>query len=164
MFFNTIAYFKFLLKSQNQHGLHSPFVYDFVTKGLYKKGIKISNFNEYSELQSLSKKQQKVLSKIVKYFKINTIYFDVLKFTKTSEKGFRLLFISNINVLSEVDFKDLNSKEIIIVHGIYQNKKSYQKWQEITKNKDITVSVDLFYFGLIFSRKEQAKEYFTIRS
>ncbi|SHG43973.1 Methyltransferase domain-containing protein [Salegentibacter echinorum] len=30
-------YIKFLLKSQNQHGLHSPFVYDLVTKCFYDK-------------------------------------------------------------------------------------------------------------------------------
>jgi predicted O-methyltransferase YrrM len=31
------SYLKFLIKSTNQHGIHSPFVYNFVTKCLYKK-------------------------------------------------------------------------------------------------------------------------------
>ena len=31
------AYIKFLTKASNQHGVHSPFVYDFVTKCLYNK-------------------------------------------------------------------------------------------------------------------------------
>jgi predicted O-methyltransferase YrrM len=31
------TYFHFLLRSSNQHGIHSPFVYDFVTKALYPK-------------------------------------------------------------------------------------------------------------------------------
>lgn len=35
--YQIIAYIKFLLKSTNQHGVHSPFVYDFVTKCLYDK-------------------------------------------------------------------------------------------------------------------------------
>ena len=34
------SYFKFLLTSTNEHGVHSPFVFDFVTKGLYKKDLK----------------------------------------------------------------------------------------------------------------------------
>lgn len=37
MLFQLKSYFNFLLKSQNQHGLHSPFVYDLVTKCFYDK-------------------------------------------------------------------------------------------------------------------------------
>lgn len=37
MFYQLTSYIKFLLKSTNQHGVHSPFVYDFVTKCLYDK-------------------------------------------------------------------------------------------------------------------------------
>lgn len=37
MFFQLKSYLNFLLKSQNQHGLHSPFVYDLVTKCFYDK-------------------------------------------------------------------------------------------------------------------------------
>jgi len=35
--YQIIAYIKFLVKSTNQHGVHSPFVFDFVTKCLYNK-------------------------------------------------------------------------------------------------------------------------------
>lgn len=35
--YQIIQYIKFLLSSTNQHGVHSPFVYDFVTKCLYDK-------------------------------------------------------------------------------------------------------------------------------
>lgn len=37
MYFQLKSYFNFLLKSQNQHGLHSPFVYDLVAKCFYDK-------------------------------------------------------------------------------------------------------------------------------
>ena len=42
------SYFKFLLKSSNQHGIHSPFVYDLITKCFYNK----TKFEEYKELAS----------------------------------------------------------------------------------------------------------------
>ncbi|WP_405199471.1 O-methyltransferase [Christiangramia sp. LLG6405-1] len=35
MLFQLKAYIKFLLKSQNEHGLHSPFVYELVTRCFY---------------------------------------------------------------------------------------------------------------------------------
>ncbi len=35
--YQIISYIKFILSSNNQHGVHSPFVYDFVTKCLYDK-------------------------------------------------------------------------------------------------------------------------------
>lgn len=37
MLFQIKSYLNFLSKSQNQHGLHSPFVYDLVTKCFYDK-------------------------------------------------------------------------------------------------------------------------------
>ena len=33
------SYLKFLLKSTNEHGVHSPFVYNFVTRCLYNKQL-----------------------------------------------------------------------------------------------------------------------------
>lgn len=44
--YQIIAYIKFLFSSTNQHGVHSPFVYDFVTKCLYDK----EKYTAYSEL------------------------------------------------------------------------------------------------------------------
>ncbi len=40
------AYIKFLSKASNQHGVHSPFVYNFVTKCLYNK----TKFEDYKKL------------------------------------------------------------------------------------------------------------------
>jgi len=35
--FQVIAYIRFLLKSTNEHGVHSPFVFDLITKCFYNK-------------------------------------------------------------------------------------------------------------------------------
>ena len=43
MWYQIFAYFKFFFKSTNQHGIHSPFVYDLVTQCFYDK----KRFHEY---------------------------------------------------------------------------------------------------------------------
>ena len=55
------AYLKFLLKAKNQHGVHSPFIYDFVIKCIYDK----AKFEEYNQIlayrRSLIKNKKSIL-------------------------------------------------------------------------------------------------------
>lgn len=46
--YQIIAYIKFLISSTNQHGVHSPFVYNFVTKCLYDK----EKYPKYTKLKN----------------------------------------------------------------------------------------------------------------
>ncbi|WP_203257363.1 O-methyltransferase [Hyunsoonleella ulvae] len=49
MLYQAKHYLKFLLKSTNQHGVHSPFVYDLVTKCFYdnREYFEYSNLTDY---------------------------------------------------------------------------------------------------------------------
>jgi hypothetical protein len=38
-----------------------------------------------------------------------------------------------------------------------------EAWEEIKSNPLVTVTIDLFFLGLVFFRKEQAKENFIVR-
>lgn len=49
--YQIISYIKFLLKSTNQHGVHSPFVYELVTKCLYDT----SKYSAYKILENYRK-------------------------------------------------------------------------------------------------------------
>lgn len=51
MLFQIKSYFKFLWKSTNQHGVHSPFVFDLVTKCFYDQ----KKYPEYSLLKNYRK-------------------------------------------------------------------------------------------------------------
>lgn len=163
MLFKTISYIKFLLRSTNQHGLHSPFVYNFVNKGLYSKEIKNNILSEYSELKKLSKKEQTVFSKIIAYFKTNQLYIDVKSSNKSEDQEYKIIYVNTIHKIQSSELNTFNTKDIIVIYGIHQQKKTALKWQEIIKSKEAKVTIDLFYFGLIFFRKEQVKEHFNIR-
>ena len=55
MWHQVVSYFRFLAKSANQHGIHSPFVYDLVTKCFYDKAF----YEGYDLLDSMRKELRK---------------------------------------------------------------------------------------------------------
>ncbi|WP_139058927.1 hypothetical protein [Polaribacter vadi] len=127
---------------------------------MYQQKIRNNDLLELNELKSLSKKQLIILTKIVNYFEINHINFDVNPFIKNENKTYKLLFTKDLPSLKNINFKLLNSHHIILIDAIYQHTK---EWQKLINLQDATVTIDLFYFGLIFFRKEQVKEHFIIR-
>jgi hypothetical protein len=155
-----ISYIKFILKSSNQHGVHSPFIYDLITQGLYKKGNKTTVLNNYAELKKLSTKEQKVLSNIINYYKINKIYFDFKSLENNLNNEFKLLYIKELN---QSTFLKNDSNYFVVINKIHKNKNVGSIWRKLIRNKKATVTIDLFYFGLVFFRKEQVKEHFIIR-
>lgn len=44
----------------------------------------------------------------------------------------------------------LHEKSIIIINDIYRSGKIHEDWQRIKSNKKVTLSIDLFYFGIVF--------------
>jgi len=163
LIFKLASRIQFLVTSTNQHGVHSPFVFDFVTKGLYQKSKKIAIKNDFLSTQNLSKKEEKILSKICYYFKVEQIFTNYTELENGLDNNYKLLFI---NIIENFIFDKImlnSSKSFLVFHGIYKNPKAYQKWKLICKNKQATVTIDLYYFGLIFFRKEQVKEHFKIR-
>jgi predicted O-methyltransferase YrrM len=257
MFYQIKQYIKFLITSSNQHGVHSPFVYNLVTKCFYdtnkysdydsindfRKRLKQANGNiqvtdfgvgskklksknrKISDIAthvSISKKNAKLLFRISKYFnpksvlelgtslglatqalalgnpksKITTIEGcpEISRYTKTQ---FNLQQLHNIEVLTgdfleiipkiehrefDLIFFDGNHQKeatlkyfelllpkshndsIFIFDDIYWSKSMTEAWETIKKHPQVTVTIDTFYWGIVFFRKAQAKEHFTIRT
>lgn len=58
----------------------------------------------------------------------------------------------------------MHDHSMIIFDDIHWSKEMEQAWEEIKKNPAVTLSVDLFFIGIILFRKEnKAKQHFTIR-
>lgn len=254
--FQIIEYIKFLFKSTNQHGVHSPFVFDLITKCFYdrtkydayyrlseyrksllknQKVIKITDFGAGSKvfnsnlraINSIAKtsgstlQRAKLLFRIVQYFKPqNTLELgtslgiatqamvighfknqvttiegcpNILNFTaeqlhnfkiknvvlKTGEfdkvlselkdKKYDLIFIDgNHNKEATIRYFNLlidnaHNDSIFIFDDIHWSKDMAEAWETIKTHPKVTVSIDTFFWGFIFFRKEQAKENFNIR-
>lgn len=58
--------------------------------------------------------------------------------------------------------KNVNS--IFVFDDIYWSEEMQKAWKEICNHKDVTLSLDLFYFGIVFFRTEnKEKEHFVLK-
>jgi len=254
--FQIIEYIKFLFKSTNQHGVHSPFVYDLVTKCFYdktkydtysslsdyrksllknRKQIKITDFGAGSRvfksnlrsINSIAKtsgsalKRAKLLYRIVDYFKphhtlelgtslgiatqaialghlenqvitiegcpntsdvtkqqlrdfnINNVTLKTGAFDKVllelKDNNYDLVFFDgNHNKKATLRYFNIlvnkaHNDSIFIFDDIYWSKDMVEAWEIIKTHPKVKVSIDTFFWGLVFFRKEQVKENFTVR-
>lgn len=162
--FRLISFLKFYFSATNQHGVHSPFVYDYVTKCLYKKNkIRLPV-------------TQKLLVKSILYFNYKTIQLLVKE--TNFEKNIRLNCpaISQTTKSPDVVFGTLEgfkadnfditqqkNNAMLVIDGIHQSKENLENWENLKNHDHVSVSIDLFYCGVIFFRSEQVKEHFKIR-
>ncbi len=256
MWYQIKSYLNFLLKSKNQHGVHSPFVYDLITKCFYDK----KNYTKYAEIKNfrnqifqntneiditdfgagsrvfksnkrkisaiaknagITFKRQKLLFRLISYFNPENILelgtslglgTSAMAFTnpsnniktvegcpntsKIAQHIFDEFNLKNINLHTETfegffsknpsdkyDFiyvdgnhnkestlqyfkillERINNNSVIIFDDIYWSSEMTEAWQEICQHPKATVSIDTFYWGFVFFRKEQEKQHFTIR-
>lgn len=164
MLFPFVSRLIFLLTSTNQHGVHSPFVFNYITQCLYKKtAIKV-------------KKPESVLLKSIPYFNVRNIYINPIDPVKDliqehrpevifSDPPYDLVFMDVVEWLeyNEQGRDVIHNDTIIIVYGMYQNRAKLNLWQALFKMPDYNVSIDLYYCGVLCLRKEQRKEHFKIR-
>lgn len=259
MIYQIISYLKFLFKSTNKYGIHSPFVFDFTINCLEKKPlkfhsnylyylsykkllladktfIKITDFgagskyfksnnrqiSDIAKYAGISNLKSKLLIKILDYFKpinilelgtslglstlilsqqnkakvitiegcnaisnfaksqltslgLNSITFITSEFSNvlpqlTKEHQFDLIYFdgnhqreATLNYFNQ-SLKSILNETIFIFDDIHLNKEMNESWQEIIKNPQISVSIDTFYFGIVFFRNEQPKQHFFIQT
>ncbi|RIA10297.1 putative O-methyltransferase YrrM [Flavobacteriaceae bacterium MAR_2010_72] len=254
--YQSIQYIKFLLTSTNQHGVHSPFVYDLVTNCFYDK----TQYSAYDTLKAYRKtlleqpdsvqvkdfgagskrfkSNQRQVSRIAKTsgssFKRAKLLFRLSQYLKpkyslelgtslgigtqalalgnpegqvTSIEGSPEIANQAAQHLESFGIKNINLKlgsfgevlpnleplpwDLIFIDGhhqkeatlqyfetlltsvhndtmmifddIYWSKGMTQAWELIKNHPKVSVTIDTFFWGLVFFRKEQLKENFKIR-
>lgn len=250
------AYIKFLFSSQNQHGLHSPFVYDLVTNCFYDKKkyaeySKIKNYkkellnnqneitvtdfgagsrifksnqrkiSKIAKVAGITSKKSKILFRITQYLQLNNCIelgtslgiasaaiasventklttiegcpetaniaqqqfdkfgfknieikigefqqylfdfsksatFDLIYFDGNHQKSATLQYFESLLPTAHND-------SVFIFDDIHLSEEMEDAWKEIKKHPKVQVTIDTFYLGLVFFRREQAKEHFKIR-
>ncbi len=166
MFYRIIAYTKFLFTSTNQYGIHSPFIYDFVTKCLYKK-------SEFKGTKTI-----RILLKSISHYKAKNLYIDLrnMHIQNLVKSNFAQVDLNHKPYdigYFEWPYKDIlrlilnaesfHNNSMVLIKNIHQNKENNTTWEQLKNIENVTVTIDMFYCGALFFRKEQSKEHFKIR-
>ncbi len=88
--------------------------------------------------------------------KLSINKFDLIYFDGNHNKEATLSYVNRL-------LSTAHNESIWIFDDIHWSAAMTQAWQEICKLPQITVSIDCFWFGLVFFRKEQMKQDFFIR-
>lgn len=133
--------------SNSRHGTHSPFVYRMADKVIYAK----------SKRTNVSNKQQLLLSDLAEYF--------VVTYTSSSfDGGNDKALIVEDGVEDVEQLVTLQQQfRYLVIPSIYRDNRKKLLWESICRNSRFIVCIDLFYYGLVFYRKEQPKELFKLR-
>ena len=251
-----IAYIKFWLRSKNQHGVQSPFVFDLVTKCFYDKKkypvyaklkeykayllanktpIQVTDLGVGSQVMKSNERivsdmaknagttnhRAKLFYRLVNYFQFQNILElgtsmgiathamhkgnpegqittiegcpNISAFTKNTFQHFNLrnteVLTGDFNEVTKtltnnkydlIYFDGNHQKEatlnyfetllptatndtVFIFDDIYWSKGMTEAWETIKQHPKVTVTIDTFFWGIVFFRQEQAKEHFTIR-
>lgn len=57
----------------------------------------------------------------------------------------------------------MQNNGLLIIHDIHWSKDMEKAWEEVCRHPRVTVTIDLFFMGLVFFRKELSKQDFIIR-
>jgi len=155
--------FSFLIKSTNQHGVHSPFVYFFLTKGIYNSSHKYKNLS----------KNSRILQSTLDYFHVENVIgisanrMNNLHTNPRKKKYKKLYYIPDLTYYDEKSFQTLissvNEDSILYINNPYKSIKTLNNWNNLCRSNLFNVSIDFFVSGLLFKRSEQQKEHFRLR-
>ena len=183
---NLFSYLKYYFKSKTKYQIHSPFVFEIVTKVIKQKTFiedirKIcynqSKFNKYERLvfrlyHFLNVKTVRSIGKPSKLTKsLQNLYLKKdLNQKRLKEKAtIDMIIINPISINNnpkfelEIFLKKCHNNSVIIIENKQLEKPTFKLWQHLKNHPRTSVSIDIFKIGLIFIRKEQAKEHFMIR-
>ncbi|MBG42357.1 MAG: methyltransferase [Aequorivita sp.] len=136
--------------------------------------VALSLSNEFSAIQTVEGCPN-TLQKAQEYFeKFNLHNIQIhqklfSEFLQNSHEKFDLIFIDgDHNGERTLEYfhsllKNVHNNSVIVFDDIYWSKDMTTAWQQIIANDIVTVSIDTFQWGLVFFRKEQAKQHFIIR-
>ncbi|MFZ4739822.1 MAG: O-methyltransferase [Bacteroidales bacterium] len=116
--------------------------------------ISIDNFNtlNISNIQVITGNFDVQLPKLLQ----NTTTFDFVFFDGNHRKQPTLSYF-------ELCLQHKHNDSVFVFDDIHWSDEMEEAWESIKQSPEVTVTIDLFFIGLVFFRKESTKEHFIIR-
>ncbi|MEX2595581.1 MAG: class I SAM-dependent methyltransferase [Salibacteraceae bacterium] len=112
--------------------------------------------NENLQALNLTSRSKVISSSFDAYFDANQQRFDFIFLDGDHHEQPTLRYFLKMK-------KVLNEGGVMVFHDIHYSSGMKRAWSEIKKDQDVSVTLDLFFFGLVWMGKPQAKEDFDIR-
>ena len=160
----VFRYIFYYLISKNKYGVHSPFVFQLLIHAIQSKKVFYLNRNKKNReliFRLLSHLKPKSILEIGndELCKKSIIYYQDFQNVKNELIDFIYIQKSNEELLKKA-IKYMHNESILVLNNIHQNK---QEWNLLKNHSKVNVSINLFHIGLVFLRKQQEEEHFTIR-
>ena len=164
-------YFNYYFNASNGkgHGVHSPFVFSFITAVLNSKELK-------QEADYSNKYRALVIRMVAFYMPVVVMEFEATPSNKVNvleelenADTIGLLYIKQIKNAEDLisyfnaAIKKVNTESMLIFEGIHESKEMESSWEIIKMHNEVKLTIDLYKLGIVFFRQEQLeKENFTI--
>lgn len=186
-----LSYTQFLWQSVDDHGIHSPFMFRFVSKAFYAKGPRLSKKEHRAQNMQVPYPAAELLYRIVNYLRPAKSFvigqdadkvIEMLRYAGEENK-IKLWFFSPLAPIpGGTDFAviaDTNKETVMasfeqivanshndtvcIMPNIHANTQMETAWAAILNHPKATVTVDAYHLGIIFFRREQVHQHFMVR-
>ncbi|MEX1381923.1 O-methyltransferase [Lutibacter sp.] len=87
---------------------------------------------------------------------VNNTNFDFIYFDGNHQKEATLNYFKQCLVTA-------TNNSVFIFDDINWSKEMQEAWEEIKNNPKVTITIDTYFWGIVFFRTQQAKQHFTIR-
>jgi len=187
----TLSYTSFLWKSDNDHGIHSPFMFRFVSKAFYARGPRLSAKEHRSQNMQLRYPAAEVLYRVFNYIRPAKSFVmgseadaitDILRYAGEENKIKLWFFSPMAPIPGGTDFavvadnekeallasfekvvSNSNNDTVCIIPNIHATPQLEAAWQAVQQHPKVTVTVDAYHLGLVFFRREQVQQHFLVR-
>lgn len=199
--FSLLRYFLYHYKAKTKYHIHSPFIYDLITKGFENNSVSYNkayiNDSHKKDGKGISKQKINTFLKTLNYFKPkktliignpNDLILYILNINSTEKtvqienvnqiknliipnvenERFDLIYVQNYTYLQNQDYfqqilKLTHNDSFFIFDHIHLDKNKHKIWQYIYQHDKTTATVDLYYIGLVFLRKESTPQHFILK-